>query len=498
MKRKVVILLTALFIFFSNFAQNINQYGAPKKIIVAGKIDNFDPNKEVILAVNRIGFSQEKVQVKADSVGNFKTTFESYIPLDAWIRYNNYQANFLVMLHPGDSLFVHFDGKRQRSGNKMFNTILFSGDAAKTNQYASKFQQMYYSMYGESPKKFKAIQKYNTDQYIEYLDNKLQKSQKIFNKFVTKHQPDDESKKWAQLYIECDYYGKLGFVDIRRNVNNPGKNTEPKGISERLFNRLPIDTSMFISSYALSMFSNSFSFVYPYEKMYDILTNRETVISGNNRDSIRIFHIVEFTRDPLLRQIALTEIFSKELDFFRIENYKRFYDLVNTHIKEPFLKEPLHQKYIQIKPSIENPQTNPEAIIKEVADLSINQIMDEILQQNKDKAIYVDFWATWCGPCLAEFPNSIKLEHELKDKDVSFVYICLESEEKQYKAILDKFQLAGQHYLLSSKQSAEIRNHFGISGIPFYLLIDKKGVIMEKGSHLRPLYIKEKINNLNR
>jgi hypothetical protein len=90
-------------------------------------------------------------------------------------------------------------------------------------------------------------------------------------------------------------------------------------------------------------------------------------------------------------------------------------------------------------------------------------------------------------------PNSKIVEHEFGDKDVVFVYLCLESEEQQWKAIREKLQIGGQHYLLSNKQSAEIRELLGVVGVPDYMLIDKKGVIKEKGNHLRPLVAKDKI-----
>jgi hypothetical protein len=93
-------------------------------------------------------------------------------------------------------------------------------------------------------------------------------------------------------------------------------------------------------------------------------------------------------------------------------------------------------------------------------------------------------------------PNSKMVEEEMKNEDVAFVYICLESEEQKYKATIAKLQLGGQHYFLSYQQSREIRTLFEISGIPFYLLIDKNGVIIEKGSHLRPLNVKSKLRNL--
>jgi len=212
-------------------------------------------------------------------------------------------------------------------------------------------------------------------------------------------------------------------------------------------------------------------------------------------DEIRYSTIVDAVPDPLLRQIMLTEMFYEDIEEQNIRNYERFYNLVETYIIEPFLREPLHQKYLQTKSRIENPK-HTDAILKEAADLSVKQIIDDIFQQNKGKVIYIDFWATWCGACLSEMPNSKVVELELKKKNAAFVYICFETSEEQWKAIIDKYQLGGQHYLLNSKQSAEIMSLFEIGSLPLYILIGKNGVIREKGSHLRPLVAKDKINEM--
>jgi hypothetical protein len=98
----------------------------------------------------------------------------------------------------------------------------------------------------------------------------------------------------------------------------------------------------------------------------------------------------------------------------------------------------LYQKYLQTKSRIDNPDIYSEAVLHNVANSSVNQVMDSILQ-------------------------------EMKGKDVVFVYVCLLLEEQKWKATLDKFQLGGQHFFLSSQQSSQIRQLFEIRGIPFYL-----------------------------
>ena len=414
------------------------------------------------------------------------------------------------MLHPGDNLFVQFDGKYDNRP-ELLSSIKFKGSRAKTNQYAAKFQQIYFSseLYSDWDKKNRAVKEYDVNQYIQYLDTVQQKSKELYNQFVAANRPDDESKEWALLFIEQDYYDKIGWYagDHRRANNMNWNNTwdVPKGFYDKFLNHLPIEPSMFISAYALSSFCERFDY-YVTDNLRDrgetdnppwgVRPGVGMIAPTEIYDSIRIFSTIEFVSDLLLRQILLTRIFDRNFEKQDITAYEQFQNVVTTYIKEPFLKEPLYQKYLQTKSRIEKPQVYTEAVIRDAANLSVNQIVDDILQLNKGKIIYVDFWDTWCGPCLAELPNSKIVEQELGDKDVAFIYICLESDEKLWKASLDKFQLGGQHFLLSNKQSAEIRKLFGIVGIPFYLLIDKNGVIKEKGSHLRPLSVTDKINEL--
>ena len=504
MKKAICLFITAFIIIFSSFNNEYND--APKIIIVAGKINNYEPNLQLSLGVNRLGFDQELILAKIDSSGNFLATIESRIPLDVWVAY---KTNFLVLLNPGDSLFVQFDGK-YNDRPELLETISFGGNAAEVNKNVAKFQQLYFSnkIYHDWDKLNELIKEWDFAQYIQYLDSALSELNKIYERFIAENNLDNISKKWALLFIEGAFYSRLGSYAFSKQYFVGGaKNVYiPKGSYDRLTNRLPIDASMFINADALGNFSDLFRY-YVIDKLRDRETNGEWeiipgigVIEGASAitDSILIFSTIEFVNDPLLLQIMLTQIFDQNFERQDIAVYERFQDVANTYIKEPFLRIPLQQKYLQTKQMIENPQIYTEAVLKETANLSINQIMDDIFQKNKGKVIYVDIWATWCGPCLSQMPISKLMEHEFKDEDVVFVYICLESEENQWKILLAQFQLDGQHYLLSNKQSYDIRNLLSITGVPFYLLIDKNGVIREKGSHLRPssMDVRDKIREL--
>jgi thiol-disulfide isomerase/thioredoxin len=265
----------------------------------------------------------------------------------------------------------------------------------------------------------------------------------------------------------------------------------------------PIEYSMLLNGSGMSRYIEKYRLFYA---MFNILAV-ESQKQHNTKpgyftppiqltDSLVIAGLVKNTPDQLLRQMILTEHISKGFESLRIDYYEKNMELINQYIKEPFLKEPLLKKYEQIKERLENPQIASDAILEKLEGSSAKQIMDSILNRNKGKVIYIDCWADYCGPCRAEMPNSKNLMKKMIGKDVAFVYVCIESKEKSWKALLDEFQLGGQHYWLTEEQSADWKKAFNITGVPWYFLIDKQKIITEFGSHLRPNIAEDKILEL--
>ncbi len=100
-------------------------------------------------------------------------------------------------------------------------------------------------------------------------------------------------------------------------------------------------------------------------------------------------------------------------------------------------------------------------------DLNGNQVA---LSSLKGKVIYVDLWATWCGPCMVEMPYYEKLKLQYKDNpNVVFVSLSIDDSEKPWKKSIDERKADGYQWLINrSKLQA-----YNIVGIPRSLLIDK-------------------------
>ena len=111
---------------------------------------------------------------------------------------------------------------------------------------------------------------------------------------------------------------------------------------------------------------------------------------------------------------------------------------------------------------------------------------DSLFQSLKEKyagnVIYMDFWGIGCGPCRKGILDQRTLVEKYKDAPVRFLYICNEkdSPREPSEKFLSDNHIQGEHIFLSSDEWNHLTNKFQFNAIPFTLLLDKKGNIVEK------------------
>jgi thiol-disulfide isomerase/thioredoxin len=127
------------------------------------------------------------------------------------------------------------------------------------------------------------------------------------------------------------------------------------------------------------------------------------------------------------------------------------------------------------------------------ASLSLN----DVLKKYKGSVIYLDFWASWCGPCKKEMPYSSKLKEEYKGKDVVFVYMSTDKNAAQWESMIAQLEITGENYRASNKVKQEIVEQFNLQYIPRYVLINKEGKVADANAK-RPSdpMVKSDINKL--
>ena len=103
------------------------------------------------------------------------------------------------------------------------------------------------------------------------------------------------------------------------------------------------------------------------------------------------------------------------------------------------------------------------------------------LDEFSGKVLYVDIWASWCGPCRKQFPYSKELKRKFskrQQKKIKFIYISIDNDHNKWKESLQKLDLEGEHFISPANHPKSAANYFQAFSIPRYILIDKNGNIL--------------------
>lgn len=98
------------------------------------------------------------------------------------------------------------------------------------------------------------------------------------------------------------------------------------------------------------------------------------------------------------------------------------------------------------------------------------------LEDLKGKLVYIDVWATWCGPCRGEIPYLQALEHAYVGKDVHFVSISCDQDKNAWQEMVKKEELGGIQLHMDGDKS--FMEAYLIRGIPRFILLDREGKIV--------------------
>ena len=160
------------------------------------------------------------------------------------------------------------------------------------------------------------------------------------------------------------------------------------------------------------------------------------------------------------------EIVEKEYE----ENERRLYEvnnLLNTSIVE--------NSNSQIGKFILETPAGAKLYLPECK--STADFISSVKNKFQNKNLIIDFWATWCGPCINQLPYSQKLHNEFKNLPVEFIYICTSQNStiEDWISKITELKLSGIHVFIDKEEVDNLQKAFSIKGFPNYVFIDLKG-----------------------
>lgn len=453
MREKILLTLFVATLTLNAFSQS--------KAIIGGEIKNNTIDSISIIIDNGIrGTSQKHYKSNIDSKGRFKIV----IPLTESKKalLNTGKENIPLFITPKDSIWCTFNG------SNVYQSIDFKGKNSNHYKYFTEYYNTFSMPHGSFFKpRYEDVFNLKPAEFKKYRKEKVNKDLLFLENYSKNHSMSEEFKRYAEVEIKYSYYyGLLSYRSFKKYFKKVDEKLPEDfyaDISNKLFDHnafLNSDnyinaTNMYIQELNMEEYKN------PQSYFPKALSVSSKILSGKTLFNYQV---------NLLSQMLNTDASAKLKDSL-ISNFlnKCPYDDYNIAITNAYVKN--------IKLNNQSfSQNTLKSIFETKEDKEIS--FEKVLKKHKGKVIYMDVWASWCGPCKVEMPYSKNLKDKFKNDKVVFMYLSVDSKKELWKNAIDNWEIKGEHYLIKDGFKSEFASYFNIYGIPHYILIDKRGKVI--------------------
>ncbi len=130
--------------------------------------------------------------------------------------------------------------------------------------------------------------------------------------------------------------------------------------------------------------------------------------------------------------------------------------------------------------------TQEKTLAAEVEYIKSPNSLVELTQKYKGYVLYVDIWASWCGPCMREMKPAHGLKSNFATSDkIKFIYINSSDSENRWKSAIDVKNITGVNLQANEDLFKDLQENYGLTSYPRYMIIGKDGKLIN-GDASRP------------
>lgn len=460
-------LLTFVFLMASTVAfANGRETEIPKTAKVSGLVKSLT-DKEINFMEYGHPFNFEADnKVKIDVKGNFEVELDLKEGQYYYVIYK--RQTQLIYLNPGDDLNMTFDGR------KINTTVEYTGSAKEVNDFLKervRMDRISQQMVNKDGVKY-GLYHLDWENYKQAIDENKAVMQTALDKFKKGKNNKGNMARFIKLE-QANIDGTWGLFYMQYPAHHA--HFKKKAPAQMWANYIAIDKGLLKNDDILLMsksyrdFLNQYVMAMTEKKLVESKTLVRSKSEFINRTYQNTDNVFEW---KWLQEYAKTRLLYEQIDKHGITNMQKSVDNFKTL---PIKK---HEYKVAVQKVWDKwALTMPGAQAPEIVGTDING-KEVKLSDFRGKLVYIDVWATWCGPCRKEIPFLKATEKAYHDKDVVFLSVSIDkNKDKWAKMVVDQ-ELGGVQIHMPGGWGADICKKYNITGIPRFMLIDKEGKVI--------------------
>lgn len=371
---------------------------------------------------------------------------------------SRYQSRYRTDKEPGDSIFTYMTGS------------CFSGKELETIQQTMynlfNYQQLMQETVNMNPDEFK---QHLLSNMVVKLDELKQKN----NTANTQMMMENAIKLGTfTLLMQYEMFINAAYMRVN-NVKREdmGKLTfkpEKPGIEYYSFLNELTDNMYFLPNFSsliqligsLDQLTLPDGMDKPAEEQFAFFKEKIALILGTDKG--------------MLFDIKHARLYARQLSDMKFYTDTEKQGLRDIFKAKPAFAEALIAENDKMVAMIAANRDNKECVVNETPDVPQEKVFDAILAKYRGKLVVVDFWATWCGPCMQAMKSIKPLKEEMKEKDIVWLYLTGETSPLNNWMVTYP-TISGEHYRVSDAQWGFWYKTYNIEGIPTYMIYDRQG-----------------------
>lgn len=456
--------------------------------VLKGHIADYKPDMNLkgrAWNFNLLNGGTEEYNITVQPDGNF--TLEVPLYYSTSLNISSNFMNGLIYLKPGETTSVEINmpeicrsqSKKQKDKPSLGEKYYFTGALAALNNESSNSSLRFVSVSPKSQEDymqmFSDISTMNANQFKAYWMDRYQKEKTVLDSHT---ELSDAYRTLLHNSLKKDLAEQLlgisGMMEYAyRTVNQfPRDSVIPKDKKViptiEYYDFIP----ELISNDPYLLYDGSFTYLISYLQ-YTNFTGEDRAAGEKAPDNTADLIKVMGTDNGILFDLLAAQRLSQPIKEFRPLSDE---EIAQAGKISPVIQEALTQMNNKVKQTIEENKKKSGYTVNRVniADISAEELFNAITTPYRGKVVFVDFWATWCGPCKAAMRASEPVKKDFAGKDIVFLYLAGENSPKgTWEQMIP--DIKGEHYRMTDAQWTYICNKFGVQGVPSYMIIAKDG-----------------------